>query len=725
MEGFNRQIENRKKHENELLTEAFQDISKAVAHKKISQELFQEGKDTKDAVSQLLRHYGIREKEVPKSLKSLEDRLDFLLSSAGVYYRPIRLEEGWQKDAMGVMMSSMKEDGAVITILPWEGGGFYYVNPHTGKRTRIDKTEAAKIGQEGYCFYRALPMRKLRAYDIWNYMRECLTAWDILSFTTVTGIVTLVGLLLPKLSKLLTGTVLDFESEQLLLAVMVFMACTSFSYILFESMKDILVKRMSTKLTQHLITATMMRVISLPVEFFKNYSTGELNQYLAYMSSICNTAIKGFFATGITGLFSLVFLVQVFTFAKPLVIPSLIVTAFTLIVSALTGITQSAISREQMQMAAKEKGLVYSLIKGIRKIRLAGAEKRAFVNWAHSYAREAELQYDPPAQIKLSKVFTTAISLGGTIAVCIVAVRSQVTVSDYYAFTISYAFVSVALLSMANVAAKVATIRPTMDLIRPLMEAVPEEGEDLETVTELQGEIEVDSVSFRYEADAPLILEDLSIKIPAGQYVAIVGKTGCGKSTLLRLLLGFETPTKGSIYYDKKDSRGLDMRSVRKQIGTVMQDGKLFQGSIYENISIGAPGLSMDQVWEAAEMAGIAEDIRRMPMGMHTIIAGTGGSMSGGQKQRLMIARAVAPKPKILFLDEATSALDNITQKRVSKSLDKLNCTRIVVAHRLSTIRHCDRILVLDQGKIIEDGSYWELMEKQGFFAELVERQRL
>ncbi len=299
------------------------------------------------------------------------------------------------------------------------------------------------------------------------------------------------------------------------------------------------------------------------------------------------------------------------------------------------------------------------------------------------------------------------------------------TVSDYYAFTISYAFLSASLMAMANVATKVATLGPTMELIKPLMEAVPEEGEGLETVTELHGEIELDSITFRYEADAPVILDDLSVKIPAGQYVAIVGQTGCGKSTLLRLLLGFETPTRGSIYYDKKDSRGLDMRSVRKQIGTVMQDGKLFQGSIYENISIGAPDLSMEQVWEAAEMAGIAEDIRRMPMGMHTIIAGTSGSMSGGQKQRLMIARAVAPKPKILFLDEATSALDNITQKRVSKSLDRLKCTRIVVAHRLSTIRHCDRILVLDGGKIVEDGTYWDLMEKQGYFAELVERQKI
>ena len=222
-----------------------------------------------------------------------------------------------------------------------------------------------------------------------------------------------------------------------------------------------------------------------------------------------------------------------------------------------------------------------------------------------------------------------------------------------------------------------------------------------------------------------MVINDISVHIPSGQYVAIVGKTGCGKSTLLRLLLGFEHPSMGSIYYDKKDTCSLDMHSVRKQIGTVMQDGKLFQGSVYENIIIANPMLSMDEAWQAAEIAGIAEDIRKMPMGMHTQISGIAGGISGGQRQRLMIARAVAPKPKILFLDEATSALDNITQKQVSDSLDTLKCTRVVIAHRLSTIKHCNRILVIDDGRIVEDGNYEELMAKKGFFAELVERQRV
>ena len=725
MAEFDEQIKNRKKHEDELLTEAFQDISKAVNHRKIGDSFYENGRDMKDAVSQLLRYFDVREREVPKELTTLEERLDYLLSSSGIFFREVHLEEGWHRDAMGVMMGTMKEDGAVITILPGEGGGYLYVNPHTGRKKWITKKEEEKIHCDAYCFYRPLPMRKLRVYDIWRYMKDCLTTWDLLNFCTAAGIISAVGLLLPRLNRLLTGTVVSYGNTRLLLAVMIFMTCVTISLNVFTSIRQLLVTRIGTKLTTSLVSATMMRVMSLPADFFKNYTTGELNEYLNYMSKICDTVVNGLFMTGITGVFSLVYMVQVFTFARALVIPSLIVTALTLIVSMFTASTQMAINRLQMQVAATEKGVVYSLITGIRKIRLAGAEKRAFSKWARHYAREAELQYDPPVQIKLSQVITTAISLGGTVFIYYTAVKSNVSVADYYAFNSSYAYITAAFTALASVATTVATIRPAIELVRPLMEAEPEGEYDLEPVTDLEGSIEIANVSFHYGQDSPLILDGLSLSIPAGQYVAVVGRTGCGKSTLMRLLLGFERPTRGSIYFDGRDTRTLDMRSVRKKIGTVMQDGKLFQGSIFENIIIANPTLTMEDAWEAAEMAGIADDIRRMPMGMQTLISGIGGGISGGQRQRLMIARAVAAKPKILFLDEATAALDNITQKHVSESLDQLHCTRVVIAHRLSTIRHCDRILVLDRGHIIEDGTYEELMEKKGFFAELVERQRV
>ena len=262
-------------------------------------------------------------------------------------------------------------------------------------------------------------------------------------------------------------------------------------------------------------------------------------------------------------------------------------------------------------------------------------------------------------------------------------------------------------------------------MAKPIMDAVPEVSEGKQVIERLSGGIEMNNVSFRYNDNMPLVIDNLSLKIRSGQYVAIVGATGCGKSTLMRIMLGFEKPQKGAVYYDGKDLNSIDLKSLRRKIGVVMQNGKLFQGDIFSNITISAPQLSMDEAWEAAEMAGIAEDIRRMPMGLYTIISEGSGGVSGGQRQRLMIAHAIAPKPKILMFDEATSALDNLTQKIVSDSLDKLKCTRIVIAHRLSTIRQCDRIIYLEKGQIVEDGTYDELIAKNGKFAELVERQRL
>ena len=315
--------------------------------------------------------------------------------------------------------------------------------------------------------------------------------------------------------------------------------------------------------------------------------------------------------------------------------------------------------------------------------------------------------------------------LVGTLAMYTMAVKFGISVADYYAFDTAYGMVSGAFGALAGIALNIAQIKPMLTMVQPFFDAVPEVSDGKQVLTRLSGGIEMNNVSFRYSENMPLIIDNLSLKIRPGQYVAIVGKTGCGKSTLMRLLLGFEHPQKGAIYYDGKDLERIDLRSLRRRVGVVMQSGKLFQGDIYSNIVISAPWLSQDEAWEAAELAGIAEDIRKMPMGMNTVISEGSGGISGGQRQRLMIARAVAPKPKILMFDEATSALDNMTQKKVSESLDALKCTRIIIAHRLSTIKQCDRIIVLDQGKIIEDGKYDELIAKNGFFAELVARQRL
>jgi ATP-binding cassette subfamily C protein len=276
---------------------------------------------------------------------------------------------------------------------------------------------------------------------------------------------------------------------------------------------------------------------------------------------------------------------------------------------------------------------------------------------------------------------------------------------------------------MSNAFFSVSQIFPILEKIEPILDTKPEYDEYKSNPGNLTGSVEVSHVSFRYQEEDPLVLKDVSIKIREGEYVGLVGPSGSGKSSLLRVLLGFENPETGRVYYDGQDLTKVDIRAIRRQLGVVLQNGKLMSGDIFSNVVGANINLTLDDAKEAIRMAGLEEDINAMPMGMHTVINEGATTISGGQRQRLLIARAIANKPKIIFFDEATSALDNQTQAIVSESLDSLKATRIVIAHRLSTVMNCDRIIVLDKGAIVEEGSYAELMQLNGVFAELAKRQ--
>ena len=724
MGWFDEQIENRKRQELKLLDDSFQKLELIVTGSR-SADHFAEGADVKDALEVLLKYYGIPDREVPPRLKTLEEKLDYLLSAADIMYREVRLERGWHVDSMGPLITTLEESGAVITVLHNSAGVYVYRDPVSGREVRVNASEEKKIGTKAYCFYQPLPLRSLRMKDLFQYMIAALRMSDIVSFLIAVLAITLTGMVTTKLNHILISEVVIYGSYQLLGAVLSFMFFMTIGTFLITIIRQLVLSRIRMKLTVNVEAATMMRVLSLPADFFKSYSSGELSQYVSYMSSLCSTLVDTLFSTTITGVFSLIYIVQIFSYARSLVVPSLIVTILTVALSLAANMLQASRNKEEMELAAKERGLTYAFINGIEKIRLSGAENRVFAKWIDLYTKEANLKFNLPALIKFNSVFTAAISLIGTIIMYYVAVRSQVSVADYFAFNAAYAYVSAAFTSISSMAIAAATIKPSLEMIRPLMEAEPEKNEGRESLAGITGNIELSHVSFRYEENGRKILDDLSLRITARQYVAIVGRTGCGKSTLLRLLLGFEKPEKGAIFYDRKDIQTLDLGSLRRQIGTVLQEGDLFSGSIFENITITNPNLTLDDAWTAAEIAGLADDIRAMPMGMSTMLQEGSGGVSGGQRQRIMIARAVAPKPKLLLFDEATSALDNITQKQVSEALDKMRCTRIVIAHRLSTIRHCDRILVMDGGKIVEDGTYEELIGKNGIFADLVARQRL
>ena len=638
--------------------------------------------------------------------------------------RTVKLEKDWYKNAVGAYLGTTK-DGSKVALIPNRFGGYHYVDSRTGRRVSINRQVAQQLEAEALCFYKPFPMKKLSIPVLMRYILESVPAADYTRALVMIGLTTLVGMFAPRITHLLFEKVVPSGTMRLLWAVIVFSVCVDISTQLLTTIKTLVDESIGTQMSISVQAAVMTRVISLPPDFFKKFSAGELTTKIQNFNSLCALLYSGFMVAGVTSVFSLVYITQIFRYARNLVIPSLVIIAVTLGYSVFNTMIRMNINRKTMKAVEKKNGLTYMLISGIQKIRLSGSEVRAFSRWTKIYTEEVRNTYGIPMSVLLSDTVAVAIGLAGNLAMYYFAMKADISVADYYAFTAAFAMVSGAFSSLVGIGLQASSIRPVLEQIKPIMETLPEVAEDKTVVTNVSGGIEMSHVSFRYSESMPLVLDDLSLKIHPGQYVAIVGKTGCGKSTLVRLLMGFESPQKGAIYYDGKNINTLDLKSLRKKLGVVMQNGKLFQGDIFSNITISAPWLTLDQAWEAAELADIADDIRAMPMGMHTIISEGSGGISGGQKQRLMIARAIAPNPKILIFDEATSALDNITQKKVSQALDGLKCTRIVIAHRLSTIRHCDRIIVLDGGKIVEDGSYDELLARGGMFTELVSRQRV
>ena len=667
----------------------------------------------------------INTKEIPDNITDRNEQLEYLLRPHGIMRRTVTLSKGWYKDAIGAMLGIRKSDGMVVALIPAGFSGYRYRDMETGKHVKINGKNQELFEEEAIAFYKPLPLKELGISDLMRYILGTLSPADFVMTGASALAVTLIGMLSPKLNNLLFSRVIEDGSTQILLAITEFMICVTLSSLLINGVKSLIIARINTKMSISVQAAVMSRLMSLPAGFFKNYSSGELSARAQCSNSLCEMLVSVALTTGLTSVFSLVYISQIFVYAPALVIPSLFIMLATVAFTVISALVQMKVSKKKMELSSKESGMSYALISGVQKIKLSGAEMRAFARWGNLYAEEARLTYNPPMFLKINSVISSAISLAGTLMMYWFAVSSGVSVADYYAFNTAYGMVSGAFISLAGIALTVAQIKPVMDMIEPILKEVPEISEGKQMITRLSGSIELNNVSFRYNENMPLVIDDLSLKIRPGQYVAIVGATGCGKSTLLRLMLGFESPQKGAVYVDGKDIAAVDLKSFRRNIGVVMQNGKLFTGDIFSNIIISAPWLTMDEAWHAAELSGIAEDIRRMPMGMHTMISEGSGGISGGQRQRLMIARAIAPKPKVLMFDEATSALDNLTQKTVSESLDSLKCTRIVIAHRLSTIKQCDRILVLDKGKIIEDGTYEKLIQRGGFFAELVARQRV
>ena len=381
--------------------------------------------------------------------------------------------------------------------------------------------------------------------------------------------------------------------------------------------------------------------------------------------------------------------------------------------------------RERVASDSESTSMMFQFLQGVSKLRIAGAENRALYQYLNRYTYSRKMGMHKETYTLLISILLGAVNTCFLIVFYGMMVGQNIHMSTgaFMGFIASFSALSAAMLALVNTILQILEALPIFERMKPILETIPEKQEEAVMPGELLGEIEVNHVSFSYSEDGPTVLKDISFRIKPGEYIGIVGSSGCGKSTLLKLLLGFETPQSGRVYYDGRDIDAMDKRELRKRLGVVLQNGGLITGSIYDNVTITSPYATKEQVEQAIRDAGLEKDIARMPMGLHTVLSEGEGSVSGGQRQRILIARAIVGKPKILFFDEATSALDNATQAAVCESLESLRVTRVAIAHRLSTIMHCDRIFVMDDGEIVEEGNYEQLMEKHGLFYRLASRQ--
>ncbi len=660
------------------------------------------------------------------SPEAMADRapLDAIARASRVRVRQVVLKEEWHRHDHGPLLAFTGEGRGPVALLPASPTSYVLHNPADRTRTKVGAEVAASLAPFGYAFYRPFPDRALKGWDILKFGLTGCSA-DIRMILAVATFGAILGLITPIATGMIISSIIPEAARGHLGQIVLILITCAIASSMFDVTKAIALLRIESKMDASMQSGVMDRLLSLPAPFFRDFSAGDLaertlgiNQMRALVSGVTATAI-------LSGIFSSFNFLLLFYYDWKLALIACLVLVLGVGCSCALSYLNVRHQRKLSGIQGKISGMVLQFITGVSKLRLSGTEDRAFAVWAKEFAEQkrtaarSRIVQGVQATFNSSFPLLAAMALIGWITI---GSEKLMSAGDFSAFNAAYTGFQGAMLQMFSALMAALNIVPLLERAKPILETLPEVDVDKVSPGVLTGDIEVSHVNFRYSSDGPLILQDVSLRTQPGEFVALVGASGSGKSTLLRLLLGFETPESGAIYYDGQDLSKIDVREVRRQMGVVLQSGKVMGGDIFRNI-VGSSNLTLDDAWEAARRAGFEEDVKEMPMGMHTVMPPGGGTLSGGQRQRLMIARAVVHKPRILYFDEATSALDNRTQEIVSRSLEKLQASRIVIAHRLSTIINADRILVLDKGKLVQSGTYEQLINQEGLFADLANRQ--
>jgi len=654
------------------------------------------------------------------------DRLDpveRIALASRVRARAVRLDGRWWRDDVGPLVGHRVASGAPVALL-WRRGGYVAVHPSSGRETPVGRADAADFEPRAVMFYRPLPERGLTPLRLLRFSLR--GAGRDMRALALSGLVTVaLGALVPIATGKVLGEFVPKAQESLIgrfcLAIMVAGVVSA----AFTLTQNLTVLRLEGRIEATLQPAVWDRLLRLPTTFFTSRSTGELASAAMGVSAIRRmmAGVGPVVVQSVTvGTMNLALL---FWLSVPLALASIGMLVVIAGVFLVLGLWQMRWQRRLIVLANKLNNQAFQTLRGLPKLRVAAAENYAYAAWAGEFARSRELH----RRVGRIKNLTTVLGavylpLCSLIVFMLLAgpARGSLSAAAFLTFNTSMTMLLTSVTQLTGSFVSVVAALPVFEEIKPVLDATPEVRGASTRPARLSGAVEAKKLSFRYTDDGPLVLDEVSFAIRPGEFVAVVGPSGCGKSTLLRLLIGFDRPVSGSVLYDGQDLAALDQSAVRRQCGVVLQHAMPFAGSILDVIR-GTEPCTPEEAMAAAEMAGLAEDIERMPMGLHTVVSGS-GAVSGGQRQRLMIAQALVRRPRILFFDEATSALDNETQRTVIESTRALDATRVVIAHRLSTVMDADRVIVMEDGRIAEQGTPAQLLaDTGGRLRELVRRQ--
>ncbi|WP_051356367.1 NHLP bacteriocin export ABC transporter permease/ATPase subunit [Azorhizobium doebereinerae] len=652
--------------------------------------------------------------------------LDALVRASRLRMRAVRLEAGWWRRDSGAFLLLRPDPLGPVAVTPAGRGRYSLYDPQARAARPLPAAEAAALAGEAFALYPPLPERPLTMGDLAAGILKA-RARDLAAIAGGTLLAGVLAMGVPlAMTYLLESVIPDnslFKIVQVGVALMVLAGMT----FALRLASQLLMLRIEGLEGSRLQAAVMDRMLRLPTGFFRGFTTGDMGTRVMAIARLEKALTASMVGSVMTGVMALVSYGVMLAYSWRL---ALVAIALTLLLGAVTvalGLLRVRHEGDAIRRDARMSGLTLELAAGITKLRLAAAEDRAFFRWAQLYAAASRSQLDADRAASLLDTVSAGyqvFAMAVLFAVCVFGgFADTIGLGLLVAFVIAFTSALEGLKGLAQAAVEVVALAPVAQHARPILQALPEADADKADPGELSGAVEISRLTFQYQPDAPRIFSDLTIAIRPGEFVAFVGPSGTGKSTLFRLLLGFERPDSGVVLYDGVDLAGLDIQAVRRQCGVVLQNGRLMPGTLMDNILGSAGHLGIEAAWDAARQVALEADIERMPMGMHTVVTDGGSGLSGGQVQRVLLARALVSRPRIMMLDEATSALDNRTQAAVTESLNRIAGTRLVIAHRLSTIARADRIIVLNNGQVEEEGSYDALMARGGFFTAFARRQ--